>query len=78
MEVTHTHCVGLDVHKKIVVVCILIQTTPRKLERNIRSFGTTTSELLALSDWLATHNVTQVSMENTRSQFTAFWNFILR
>lgn len=54
MEVTHTHCAGLDVHKKVVVACSLVQTAPRKLERTIDSFGTTTSELLALSDWLAT------------------------
>ena len=50
MEVTHTHCAGLDVHKKIVVACSLTQIAPGKLERSIRSFGTTTVELLALSD----------------------------
>ena len=76
MEVTHTHCAGLDVHKKIVVVCILIQTTPRKLERTIRSFGTTTSELLALSDWLATHNVTQVAMESTGEYWKPIYNIL--
>ena len=65
MEITHTHCAGLDVPKKVVVACSLIQTTPRKLERTIRSFGTTTSELLALSDWLATQGVTQIAMEST-------------
>ena len=50
MEITHTHCAGLDVHKKVVVACSLIQTAPRKLERTVRSFGTTTSQLLALND----------------------------
>ena len=50
MEITHTHCAGLDVHKKVVVACSLIQTTPKKLERTVRSFGTTTSQLLALND----------------------------
>jgi len=63
MEDTHTHCVGLDVHKK--VACSLIQTAPRKLERTVRSFGTITSELLALNDWLSTQNVAQVAIEST-------------
>jgi hypothetical protein len=69
MEITHTHCAGLDVHKKVVVACSLIQTAPRKLERTVRSFGTTTSELLALNDWLSSQNVTQVAMESTGEYF---------
>jgi len=76
MEVTHTHCVGLDVHKKIVVACSLIQTAPRKLERTIRSFGTTTSELLALNDWLSTQNVTQVAMESTGEYWKPIYNIL--
>lgn len=76
MEVTHTHCVGLDVHKKIVVACSLIQTAPRKLERTVRSFGTTTSELLALSDWLSTQNVTQIAMESTGEYWKPIYNIL--
>ncbi|MEL6929952.1 MAG: transposase, partial [Cyanobacteria bacterium J06600_6] len=76
MEVTHTHCAGLDVHKRIVVACIIIQTTPRKLERTVRSFGTTTSELLALNDWLNTQNVTQVAMESTGEYWKPIYNIL--
>lgn len=76
MEVTHTHCVGLDVHKKVVVACSLIQTAPRKLERTVRSFGTTTSELLALSDWLSTQGVTQVAMESTGEYWKPIYNIL--
>ncbi len=65
MEVTHTHCAGLDVHQKIVVACSLTQIAPGKLERSIRSFGTTTVELLALSDWLSSQKITQMAMEST-------------
>jgi transposase len=76
MEVTHTHCAGLDVHKKVVVACSLVQTAPRKLERTIRSFGTTTSELLALSDWLATQGVTQIAMESTGEYWKPIYNIL--
>jgi transposase len=32
---------------------------------HVRTFGTTTAELLALRDWLQAHGVTQVAMEST-------------
>ncbi len=76
MEVTHTHCAGLDVHKKIVVACILIQTTPRKLEPTVRSFGTTTAELLALSDWLNNQKVTHIAMESTGEYWKPIYNIL--
>lgn len=52
MEVTYTHCAGLDVHKKTVVACCL---TPREgggICKETRTFTTMTQELLALGDWL--------------------------
>lgn len=76
MEITHTHCAGLDVHKKLVVACSLIQTAPRKLEQTVRSFGTTTSELLALNDWLTTQNITQVAMESTGEYWKPIYNIL--
>ena len=76
MEVTHSHCAGLDVHKKVVVACSLIQTAPRKLQRTVRSFGTTTTELLALSDWLTTQGVTQVAMESTGEYWKPIYNIL--
>ena len=47
MEIVHTYCAGLDVHKKTVVAALLV---PGKKET--RTFETMTSDLLALSDWL--------------------------
>ncbi len=76
MEVTHSHCAGLDVQKKVVVACSLIQTAPRKLQRTIRSFGTTTTELLALSDWLTTQGVTRVAMESTGEDWKPIYNIL--
>jgi transposase len=45
MKVVYTRCCGLDVHKKNVVACMV---TPQGSE--MRTFGTMTKELLALSD----------------------------
>jgi transposase len=61
MEVTYTHCAGLDVHKKTVVACCI--TPGIKGEVNIvsRSFNTITAGLLELSDWLHSQSIQQVA-----------------
>ena len=60
MRVVHDRCCGLDVHKKSVVACVI---TPESQET--RTFGTTTRQLLELSDWLGERGVTHVAMEST-------------
>ena len=65
MEVLYTHCAGLDVHKKTVVVCCLTPGADGTLLRQIRTFSTMTQDLLALSDWLSSLGVTHVAMEAT-------------
>ena len=64
MEVLHPNCADLDVHKETVVACSR-RTAAAKVTREVRTFQTTTSGLLALSDWLASHGVTHVVMEAT-------------
>ena len=58
-------CAGLDVHKKSVVACRRRLLPDRTIEFETATFGTTTEELLALSDWLAEWQVTHVAMEST-------------
>src|SRR5262245_35836625 len=60
MERLIERCCGLDVHKKTVAACVRVGET-----QHIRTFGTTTAELLALRDWLQAHGVTHVAMEST-------------
>jgi hypothetical protein len=43
---------GLDVHKKTVVACVRVPGGTGAREQHVRTFGTTTAELLALRDWL--------------------------
>jgi hypothetical protein len=65
MQVLYERCAGLDVHKKTVVACILLTLANGQVSRQFRTFATTTAGLLALADWLATHQVTHVAMEST-------------
>jgi transposase len=65
MEIVYTHCAGLDVHKKTVVAAIIVPDEAGGLRKEVRTFGTMTADLLALSDWLMTCGVTHVAMEST-------------
>jgi hypothetical protein len=74
VDVVHARCCGLDIHKKLVVACLITPgqgTTPQK---EIRTFGTMTDDLLALGDWLAGAGCTHVAMEST----SVYWQPIVR
>ena len=74
MEVLHPRCAGLDVHKDVIVACVRCVTAPQ--HREVRSFGSTTSELLALADWLAEHGCTDVAMEATGVYWKPVWHVL--
>src|SRR3984893_12819616 len=56
---------GLDVHQATVVACLLIVLKNGKVHNQIRTFGTTTRELLALREWLLSQGCIHVAMEST-------------
>lgn len=64
MEVVYECCCGLDVHKKSVTACLLRGSGSQR-RQELRTFGTTTRELLALGDWLRGVGCTHVAMEST-------------
>src|SRR5215469_2922167 len=65
MEQVIERCAGLDVHKATVAACVRTPGTGRTRRQEVRTFGTTTADLLALRDWLCAHGVTHVAMEAT-------------
>ena len=72
MQVLYPRCAGFDVHKDSVMVCLLIERS----EPIIRSFGTTTQQLLLLRDWLAEHHIRHVAMESTGVYWKPIWNIL--
>jgi transposase len=64
MEVLHPRCAGLDVHKDSVVACVRI-ASDSAAKHEVRTFGTTTTALLELSDWLSEEGCTHAAMEAT-------------
>ena len=65
MDITYTHAAGLDIHKKTVVACCFTPGPKGKPQKEIRTFGTMTHDLLALADWLTAKGITHVAMEST-------------
>lgn len=76
MEIVHSYCAGLDVHKKTVVAAIIVPGEQGGLRKETRTFGTMTSDLLALSDWLLGCNVTHVAMESTGEYWKPVFNIL--
>jgi transposase len=76
MEIVHTHCAGLDVHKKTVVAAIIVPGSQQNGHQETRTFGTMTVDLLALSDWLLAHGVTHVAMESTGEYWKPVFNML--
>ena len=52
MDVVIERCCGLDVHKRTVVACLVTPGPRSQPQKEIRTFGTMTDELLQLADWL--------------------------
>lgn len=75
MQVLYPRCAGLDVHKESVVACARI-ATDNGVEQHVETFGTTTSSLLALSDWLERFGVTHVAMEATGVYWKPVWHVL--
>jgi hypothetical protein len=65
MRIVYQNVAGLDVHKKIIVASIIVRLAEGSWHEEKRNFGSMTTDLLALSDWLLTQGVTHVAMEST-------------
>jgi transposase len=75
MDLMYPQCAGLDVHQQTVVACARL-VTGVAITHDVRTFGTTTAELLALSDWLSAHGCTHVAMEATGVYWKPVWHVL--
>jgi transposase len=73
MQVVYARCAGLDVHKKTVSACVSVCEPEGGKQQQMRVFGTFTSDLLALADWLKEQGVTHVAMEATGIYWRPVW-----
>lgn len=76
MEIIAGCCAGLDVHKDSVEACVRRVEQEGKLYQQIRHWGTTTRELMAMGQWLQSEGVTQVAMESTGVYWKPIFNIL--
>lgn len=75
MEVLYPHCAGLDVHKDSVVACVR-HMMDSKVTTDVKTFKTTTEELMALADWLSVEGCTHIVMEATGVYWKPVWHIL--
>jgi len=75
MEVLHPRCAGLDVHKETVVACVRI-VSGGEVSRAVRTFETTTAQLIELAEWLEANGCTHVAMEATGVYWKPVWQVL--
>ncbi|WP_339807631.1 IS110 family transposase [Paenibacillus sp. FSL R7-0337] len=76
MDAVRMCCAGLDVHQETVVACVLKGPIEQKPQCHLKTFGTTTKELLGLQDWLSEHGCREVVMESTGVLWKPVWNIL--
>ena len=75
MDVIYPRCAGLDVHKQTVVACARVAGNG-PLQQEVRTFATTTSDLLELADWLESLGAEHVAMEATGVYWKPVWHVL--
>ena len=75
MQVLLKRCAGLDVHKETVVACARLMVRGRA-KYLIEEFGTTTSELLRLVDWLIAQDCRYAALEATGVYWKPVWHIL--
>lgn len=71
MEAIYKKCCGLDVHKKVIVACIIDET-----KKEVKTFGAMTEDILALVDWIKSEDCEAVAMESTGVYWKPIYNLL--
>jgi transposase len=67
---------GLDVHKRSVTACLIQVGARGEATREVRTFETTTSDLLKLAEWLTQCGCQHVAMESTGVYWKPVFNIL--
>ncbi len=76
MNVVYERCCGLDVHKKMLVACLIVPGADGQRSKEVRSCSTMLADLLALRDWLTAAGCTHVAMESTGVYWKPIYNVL--
>lgn len=71
MQVVYERCCGMDIHKRGIVACFR-----RGKEDEIRTFGTKSSELRQMAQWLLSNQCEMIAMESTGAYWKPIYNIL--
>lgn len=69
-------CCGLDVHKEMIVACLLTGSLERDATAEVREFSTLLTGLEALKDWLVKNHCREIAMESTGVYWYPIYNVL--
>ncbi len=75
MRIMYQHCCGIDVHKKMIVACLLL-ISDQGVQKEIQMFRTMLSDLFRLREWLKAQGCEAVAMESTGVYWKCIWNVL--
>lgn len=74
--VVNTICCGLDVHKNLIVGCMVYIDERGEERQEIREFGTFTDDLITLLEWIESYDCPIVAMESTGIYWRPVYNIL--
>ena len=76
VDLVHARCAGMDISKTDAKVCVRVQGRSGRAKSVVSTWGSTSSQILALADMLVSAKVTLVVMEATSSYWKPFWHLL--
>ena len=75
MRIMYQRCCGIDVHKKMIVACLLL-ISDQGVQKEIQIFSTMLPDLFRLREWLTAQRCEAVAMESTGVYWKCIWNVL--
>jgi transposase len=76
IAVVRERCAGIDVHRDMVMTCVMWGAANEEARYEIRKFGTTVGELLELKKWLQEQDIREVVLESTGVYWEPVFNVL--
>ena len=76
MDIIFGNVGGQDVHKQTIVARVRKLQLQGNVVELVETFGTMTSDLLQMLDWLTAQQVTHAAMESTGVFWKPVWNIL--
>jgi transposase len=73
MQILVSRACGIDVHKDMLAVCVLVYRDGKEPEARYKEFASHQKALTALGNWLSSQKVTHVVMESTGVYWKPVW-----